>query len=42
MNAKSLTEAELIATSEYVPFNVWIVMFLEAQGYDIKKHFFPR
>ena len=35
---KQSTEAELIGTSEYVPFNVWMVMFLKAQGYDIKKN----
>ena len=35
MNAKSSTEAELIGTSYYVPFNVCIFMFLEAQGYNI-------
>ena len=37
INAKGLTEAELIGTSEYFPFNVCMVMFMEAQGYDIKK-----
>ena len=37
-NEKSWTEAELIENSEYVPFNIWMVMFLEAQGYDIKKN----
>ena len=38
MNAKSSTEAEHIGTSEYVPFNLWMVMFLESQGYDINKN----
>ena len=38
MNAKSLTEVELIGTSEYVIINLWIVVFLEAQGYEIKKN----
>ena len=33
-----LIEAELIGTSDYVTFNVWMVMFLGAQGYDIKKN----
>ena len=37
LNAKSLTEAKLIGNSEYVPNNVWMVVFLEAQGYEIKK-----
>ena len=38
LNAKSLTDAELIGTSEYVPFNVWMVMFLKAQVYETKKN----
>ena len=35
MNAKFSSEAELIGTSEYVPFNVWMVTFLEAKRYKI-------
>jgi hypothetical protein len=38
LNTKSSTEAELVGTSEYVPFNIWIVMFMKKQGYDIKKN----
>ena len=38
LNEKSLTGAELIGTSEYITFNVWMVMFLEAQVYDLKKN----
>ena len=38
LNAKISTEAELIGMSEYVNFSVWMVMFMEAQGYDIKKN----
>jgi hypothetical protein len=29
-------EAELIGTSEYIPFNIWFVMFMREQGHDIK------
>jgi hypothetical protein len=36
LNAKSSTEAELIGTSEYIPFNIWFVMFMKEQGHDIK------
>ena len=36
LNAKSSTEAELIGTSEYVPFNIWFVMFMKEQGHEIK------
>ena len=35
LNTKSTTESDLVGTSEYVSFNIWIVMFYEAQGYDI-------
>jgi hypothetical protein len=38
LNTKSSTEAELVGTSEYVPFNIWILMFMKKQGYDIKKN----
>ena len=38
MNAIFLTEDELIGTSEYIIFNLFVVMFLEAQGYEIKNH----
>ena len=38
MNAKSSNGDELIVPSEYVPFNVWVVMFLESQGFEIKKN----
>ena len=37
MNTKITTESELIGTSEYVPFNIWIVLFYEAQGYEKTK-----
>ena len=36
LNTKSSTEAELVCTSEYVPYNIWTKIFLHEQGYDIK------
>ena len=36
LNVKSSTEAELVGTSEYMPYNVWIRNFFGAQGYDIQ------
>ena len=36
LNVKSSTEAELVGVSEYIPYNIWLMMFLEAQGYGIK------
>ena len=38
LNTKCLTEAELIGASEYVTFNLWMFMFMEAKGYAIKKN----
>ena len=36
INTKSLTEAELVGISEYIPYNLWLLHFLDAQGYGIK------
>ena len=35
LNVKSSTEAELVGMSEYLPNNIWLLMFLRAQGYGI-------
>ena len=35
LNTKSSTEAEVVGMSEYTPYNIWLVMFLQAQGYTI-------
>ena len=35
INTKSSTETELVGVSEYLPFNIWAVNFLQAQGYEI-------
>ena len=37
-NTKSNTESELFGTSEYMTFNIWIVIFYESQGYEITKN----
>ena len=37
LNTKSSTEAELVGTSEYVPFSIWMALFMEAQGYKLSK-----
>ena len=34
---KSRTESELVATSDYVKFPIWLAMFMKEQGYAIKK-----
>ena len=36
LNVKSSTESELVGTSEYIPYNLWLIMFMEAQGYYVK------
>ena len=36
LNVKSSTEAELVGASEYIPYNLWLLLFLSAQGYEIK------
>ena len=35
INVKSSTEAELVGVSEYLPYNIWLMMFLKKQGYNI-------
>ena len=36
LNVKSSTESELVGTSEYIPYNLWLMLFMSAQGYKIK------
>ena len=38
INVKSSTESELVGVSEYIPYNIWLVMFMGAQGYGIKNN----
>ena len=38
LNTKSSTESEIVGLSEYIPYNIWINNFMEAQGYDLKSH----
>ena len=35
LNVKSSTEAELVGVSDYLPYNIWLMMFMSAQGYEI-------
>ena len=35
LNTKSSTEAELVGLSEYVPYNIWLLNFVGAQGYTV-------
>ena len=36
LNVKSSTVAKLIGTGEYVPYNIWWVMFMKKQVHEIK------
>jgi hypothetical protein len=43
LNTKSLTKAELVGASDYLPNALWAKWFLQAQeGYDIKNIFFEQ
>ena len=35
LNTKSSTETEIVGMSEYIPYNIWLNMFLKEQGYNI-------
>ena len=36
LNAKSYTEAKVVRVSDYLPYNIWIFLFMESQVYEIK------
>ena len=36
LNTKSSTGAELVGVSEYLPYHIWLLNFLQHQGYNIK------
>ena len=35
LNVKSSTEAELVGISDYLPYNMWLMIFMSAKGYEI-------
>ena len=35
---KSSTESELVGVSEYFSYNIWLMMFMDAQGYGIENN----
>ena len=35
LNVKSSTDTELVGNSEYIPYNLWLLMFMGEQGYTI-------
>ena len=36
LNVKSCTETKLVGTSEYIHYDLWLLMFMGIQGYIIK------
>ena len=38
INTKGSTETKVISESDYLPYNIWIWLFIVAQGYDIKQN----
>ena len=38
LNKKSSTEARSFGVSDYLPYNIWICLFMGAQGYGIKQN----
>jgi len=37
INTKSSTETEFVGNSEYLPYAIWLLRFLEEQGYSMKR-----
>ena len=40
LNTKSSTETEVVAASDYLPYNIWLRHFMEAQGYPLTSNIF--
>ena len=38
LNSKSSTEAEVIGVNDILPYNLWTIYFLEAQGYELSNN----
>jgi hypothetical protein len=38
LNTKSSTETEVVGTSDYLPYNIWLQHFMEHQGYKLKSN----
>ena len=42
LNTKISTESEVVVVSDYIPYNIWIFLFMGAQVYDIKQNVYSR
>ena len=38
LNTKSTTESEVVGVGEYLPFDIWFLLFYEAQGHKIENN----
>ena len=38
LNTKNSTEVEIVGVNELLPYNIWIMNFMNAQGYTIKNN----
>ena len=38
MNVRSSTESELVGMGKYVPYNIWFMVFMSAQGYGVENN----
>ena len=38
INTKSTTEAYLVSASDFLPYNLWFIHFMGAQGYKVKNN----
>jgi hypothetical protein len=38
LNTKSSTETEVVGASDYLPYNMWMQHFMEAQGYKLEEN----
>ena len=39
-NTKISNEANVVGVNDYLTYNIWICLFIGAQGYDIKQNIF--
>ena len=38
INVKSSKELEIVGTCEYIPYNIWMVLFLDEKGSEMKNN----
>ena len=38
LNTKILTESEVVGASDYIPFSIWLAIYMEHKGYTVKRN----